>query len=278
MEAPARDTLDILLIQTSQAQSKADNLDAAFDLLRRACAEAQTDLAVLPEMFPFYSADPKAMIKSTEAVPDGPLYRQLGAMAKELGIFLHAGSILEEGPEGRFNTSFVFNPQGAEIARYRKIHCFDITAPDGTIYRESDVFKAGDKIVTYDAKGFKLGCAICYDLRFSELFLALQEEGVDAIVLPAAFTRQTGRDHWQVLLRARAIETQAYLLAAAQTGDYDNATRATYGHSLVVGPWGQIIADAGEETGYVRAKLSADDIDKVRARIPMRAHRRIRGF
>jgi predicted amidohydrolase len=270
--------LKVALIQTAQWGDKAKNIDTAFGLVREAVADFKPDLVILPEMFAFYSADQAAMIENAEPVPGGSLYQRLSALAVELNIHLHAGTILETGPEGRFNTTLVFDPKGAEIARYRKIHCFDITAPDGAVYRESDVFQAGNQVVTYDIGDIRLGCTICYDLRFSELFLALQERGVDAIIVPAAFTAQTGRDHWEILLRARAIETQSYLLAAGQTGPYDHNSRATWGHSLAIDPWGRLLADAGEETGFITAILEKEALTTVRGRIPMRVHRKARGF
>lgn len=270
-------TLKVALIQTNASGTKPANIAQAFELVRQACAAEKPDLVVLPEMFPFYSADRTAMLANAEDVPNGPLYRDLGDLARTEGIYLHAGSILETGVAGRFNTTLVFNPEGDEIARYRKIHRFDITAPDGTVYRESDVFNAGEQVATYTVKGFNLGCAICYDLRFSELFLALQERGVDVIVLPAAFTYQTGRDHWEILVRARAIETQTYMLATGQTGRHDGGARQTWGHSMIVNPWGQLLADAGDTTGFVTATLEKPEVEIVRARVPVRAHRRARG-
>lgn len=270
-------TLKVALIQTNMSGEKPANIAQAFELVRKACAATRPDLVVLPEMFPFYSADRTAMLANAEEVPDGPLYHELAGLARTESIYLHAGSILETGAEGRFNTTLVFDPQGREIARYRKIHRFDITAPDGTVYRESDVFNAGKQVAVYRIKNFNLGCAICYDLRFSELFLALQERGVDVIVLPAAFTYQTGRDHWEILVRARAIETQAYMLATGQTGSYDGGARQTWGHSMAVDPWGRVLADAGDAAGFVSVTLEKPEVEAVRARVPVRDHRRARG-
>ena len=147
-------------------------------------------------------------------------------MAQDLAakhrIFIHAGSIMEKipGDERIHNTSVVFNRAGEEIARYRKIHLFDVTTPDGASYKESATVKAGDAVVTYDCEGVTVGCSICYDLRFPDLFQALAEKGAQVIALPAAFTMQTGKDHWEVLLRARAIETETYVCASAQTGSF----------------------------------------------------------
>jgi nitrilase len=192
-------------------------------------------------------------------------------------VFVHAGSIMEriEGGERIHNTSVVFNREGEEIARYRKIHLFDVTTPDGAAYQESATVKAGDAIVTYDCEGVTVGCSICYDLRFPDLFLALAEKGAQVIALPAAFTLQTGKDHWEVLLRARAIETETYVCASAQTGSFTvgNEQRSTYGHTLVVDPWGHVVAKASDGPGIVSTRIDAARIARVRTLIPVAQHR-----
>jgi nitrilase len=173
------------------------------------------------------------------------------------------------------NTSVVFNRSGEEIARYRKIHMFDITAPDGTKYHESADFAPGNAVVTYRCEDMIVGCSICYDIRFPGLYQALAEKGAQMIALPAAFTLQTGKDHWEVLCRARAIETEAYFCAAAQTGSYiaGKQMRQTYGHSLVVDPWGHVIAKASDGVGIVTTRIELDRVKKVRAQIPLAEHR-----
>ncbi len=169
----------------------------------------------------------------------------------------------------------VFDRTGTEIARYRKIHMFDITAPDGTKYNESASFAPGSAIVTYPCEGMIIGCAICYDIRFPDLFQALAAKGAEMIALPAAFTAQTGKDHWEVLCRARAIETQTYFCAPAQTGFHfvKQEMRQTYGHSLVVDPWGHVIAKASDGTGIVSARIDRALVSKVRAQIPVAQHK-----
>ena len=173
------------------------------------------------------------------------------------------------------NTTLVFDRTGREIARYRKIHLFDITAPDGTEYKESAAIKPGEAVVTYDCEGVTVGCAICYDLRFPALFQALAAKGATMIALPAAFTLQTGKDHWDVLCRARAIETETYFCAAAQTGAFQqgNETRHTYGNSLVADPWGLVVARASDGVGVVSARIDPARVDKVRAMIPVARHK-----
>ncbi len=168
--------------------------------------------------------------------------------AREHKVFVHAGTLMEKVPNEKriYNSTFVFNREGQEIAHYRKIHMFDIVGPDGTAYKESATVKPGENVVVYDLDGFKIGCAICYDIRFAELYLELEKAGADVIVLPAAFTLQTGKDHWEVLARARAIETQTYFAACGQTGSTvsNGERRHTYGHSLVCDPWGHVVARA----------------------------------
>jgi nitrilase len=193
---------------------------------------------------------------------------------------VHGGSFFERVPgENRaHNTTVVFDREGREVARYRKIHMFDITAPDGTKYQESATMKPGDAVVTYECEGVTVGCAICYDLRFAELFAALAERGATVIALPAAFTLQTGKDHWEVLLRARAIENQAYMLAAGQTGAYEakGKTLRNYGHSMVIDPWGHVVARASDGVGIVSSRLDLGLPQAVRQRMPVAEHRRLR--
>ena len=171
----------------------------------------------------------------------------------------------------------VFNPQGAEVARYRKIHLFDITTPDGQGYRESASYGGGDEIVAFDAGGLRVGCAICYDLRFPELFLALRQAGAELIFLPSAFTVPTGRDHWEVLIRARAIETQCWIAAAATWGQHRDGAgqiRLTFGRSLVCDPWGQVVATVSDGVGWTTARVDAAITARVRRDMPVLVHRR----
>jgi predicted amidohydrolase len=192
-------------------------------------------------------------------------------------IFIHAGSMLERlpGEERIGNTTVAFDRDGREVARYRKIHLFDITAPDGTEYRESASFKPGDAVVTYDCEGVTVGCSICYDMRFPFLYQALVDRGARLIAVPSAFTLQTGKDHWEVLLRARAIETECYVAAAAQTGTFRQGgeTRTTYGHSLLVDPWGLVTARASDGVGLAAGRVEPARVDAVRAMIPVARHR-----
>lgn len=266
------------LIQVNAGTDRPKNIREAEALIARAVETDRPDLIVLPEYFEFYGGPAAGRVAAAEPLPGGAAYAAMQAAARTHRVWVHAGSMVERipgDPERAYNTTVVFNRDGREVARYRKIHLFDIVAPDGHPYRESATVKPGDQVVLYDLEGLTVGCTICYDLRFSELFLALARGGADVIVVPAAFTMLTGKDHWEVLLRARAIETQTYVLAAAQCGSYDagGTVRQTYGHSLVCDPWGHVVARASDGVGFVTARLEASEIARVRANIPMADHR-----
>src|SRR3984885_5892213 len=269
--------MKISLIQMNSRHSKQANIAAAAELIERAVAEEQPDWVCLPECFVFLGGIRAEKQAAAEILGDGPAYNAMQNLARRHGIFIHAGSILEKvaGQDQIHNTTVVFDRSGKEIARYRKIHMFDITAPDGTQYHESSSFKAGNAVVTYDCEGLTVGCSICYDLRFPDLFQALVEKGAEVIALPAAFTMLTGKDHWEVLCRARAIETEAYFCAAAQTGTHHvgGDVRSTYAHSLVVDPWGHGSARASDGVGIVSTRIDRKLIDKVRAQIPVAKHK-----
>jgi predicted amidohydrolase len=269
--------MKISLIQMNSRQSKEANIAAAVELIERAVSEEQPDWVCLPECFDFLGGSRAEKQAAAETFGVGPAYSAMQNLARKYRIFVHAGSMLEKIPGQDLigNTTVAFDRSGKEIARYRKIHMFDITAPDGTRYHESAAFKPGDAVVTYDCEGLKVGCAICYDLRFPDLFQALVEKGADVVALPSAFTLLTGKDHWEVLCRARAIETEAYFCAAAQTGMHQvgGDVRSTYGHSLVVDPWGHVTARASDGVGIVSTRIDRKLIDKVRAQIPVAKHK-----
>ena len=198
--------------------------------------------------------------------------------ARTRGIHVHGGSMGEQAEDRLFNTTVVFDPQGSEVARYRKMHLFDITTPDGTGYRESSTYGGGQDVVTFDAAGVRVGLAICYDVRFPELFLALRRAGAELILLPAAFTVPTGRDHWEVLIRARAIETQCWMAAPATWGrhlDAKGEPRATFGHSLVCDPWGHVVANVSDGVGWATARIDPALTARVRRDMPVLEHRRL---
>ena len=261
----------------NSVSDKLANIAAATSLVERAMATERPDWVALPECFDFMGAHRADKLAAAEVLGDGPAYDAMRTLAAKHKIFIHAGSMLEkvEGENRVHNTTVVFDRDGREVARYRKIHMFDVETPDGMSYQESASFKPGEAVVTYDCEGVTIGCAICYDLRFPYLFQALVAKGAEMIVLPSAFTLQTGKDHWEVLCRARAIETQTYFAAPAQTGTFTigEQVRTSYGHSLIVDPWGHVVARASDGPGLASARLDLARVGKVRSQIPVRSHR-----
>lgn len=202
--------------------------------------------------------------------------RQLCEVARKAGIWVHLGSIavLHEDGSGRLaNRSLVIDGGGNVRARYDKMHMFDVNLSTGEQWRESAAYRAGDEMAAARTPFGLLGLAICYDLRFAELFVALSQAGADFIAVPSAFTRPTGQAHWEALLKSRAIETQCFVIAAAQSGIHEDG-RSTYGHSLVIGPWGDIIADLGDAEGLAIVELDLSKLHEVRSQIPIRQNRR----
>lgn len=278
----------VSVVQMSPGHDKADNLAQAGRLIESAWTADRPELIALPEVWSCLGGDREAKLAAAEALPDpgaaaapGSAYAFLQATARRLGVFVHGGSIGERAGERLHNTTLAFDPDGRELARYRKIHLFDITTPDGVSYGESRTYAAGQAVVTYQAGAVRVGCAICYDLRFPELFLALRRAGAELIMLPAAFTVPTGRDHWEPLLRARAIETQCWVAAAATTGRHVEigrdgaADRFTHGQSLICDPWGHVVARASDGPGFATARLDAALTERVRRDMPVETHRRL---
>ncbi|MBL4639167.1 MAG: carbon-nitrogen hydrolase family protein, partial [Kordiimonadaceae bacterium] len=244
-------------------------------LVRDTVAKENPRLVVLPECYDFLGGTLDEAFAEAEAFPKGAAYKLMQNLSRELGVYIHAGSVMERAGTEHFNTTVVFNPNGEEVARYRKIHLFDIETPDGIIYKESDLFGAGSDIVTYKVDDTIVGCSICYDIRFGELYRKLVDAGAEVIVIPAAFTLQTGKDHWEILCRARAIETQTYVLAAGTYGPHteDGEERFTYGNSMVVGPWGAVLARAEDRVGHISATIDTSYVQTVRQQIPVQQHR-----
>ncbi|HTU54834.1 MAG TPA: carbon-nitrogen hydrolase family protein [Acetobacteraceae bacterium] len=275
----------VSVLQMNPGHDKAANIAQAARLIDGAVASDRPDMLGLPEIWTCLGGDRAAKFDQAETLPPpgsnepgGAAYEFLRGVAREKRIHVHGGSIGEKEGDRLFNTTIVFSPDGTEVVRYRKIHLFDIVAPDGTGYRESASFGAGEQVVTCEANGVKVGLAICYDLRFPELFLALRRAGAELIFLPAAFTRETGKDHWEVLLRARAIETQCWFAAPACQGMHKDASgepRWTYGHSLLCDPWGLVVAKASDGIGWATARIDTKLTERVRRDMPVLAHRRL---
>jgi predicted amidohydrolase len=260
-----------------QLNSRADrtaNLAAAIDQLDQAAA-AGADLAVLPEYVDYLG--PAAGEPKPEPV-DGEFAGVFAAAARRLSMWVVAGSFHEVGPDPQhnYNTTLVFDRSGALTATYRKIHLFDIdlAGRPEVSYQESRRVAPGADVACVDVEGVRFGLSICYDLRFPELYRRLAVDGARVLVVPAAFTTHTGRDHWELLLRARAVENQCYVIAAAQSGEHDPG-RSSYGHSMVVDPWGTVVAQAVDGVGIVVADLALDRVERIRSELPSLANRRL---
>lgn len=260
------------IVQMNSQRDKSENLAQAERLITTLMARDEPDLVVLPEYFASIGGDREFIRSTGEAFPEGQGYRQISRLAREFETTIHCGSMVESADGAYYNTSVVFGPDGLELARYRKMHLFDIDSPDGTAYRESETIARGEDIVTFNVGAVTVGCAICYDIRFPELFRALRDRGADVIVVPAAFALMTGKDHWEVLLRARAIETQTYVVAPGQTLSHDDGKFWCWGHSMIVDPWGHVVAQCSDGVGTACATLDLDLILNVRERIPVAAH------
>jgi predicted amidohydrolase len=257
------------------------NLARAERLVRRA-ASYGAKLVATPENTSFLGPQ-FHKVELAEPI-DGPIATRFAKLADELSIHLLVGSFAEQkrAADGSvdvnrcFNTSLLFGPNGDRLAVYRKIHLFDVDVPGGVTIRESDSVAAGDEVVVAETALGNIGMSICYDLRFPELYRALVDRGADMIAIPSAFTLATGKDHWHLLVRARAIETQCWVLAPAQWGRHDEkGVRESYGHSLVVDPWGTVVADKGHGVGLVLAEVDPARMSEVRNAIPVRSHRRV---
>jgi len=291
----------VAAVQMNSGESKEANYAKAGALVRRAAAEGAS-LVVLPEYFNCLG-DRRRMSAEAEELR-GPTAEWLATLARKLKITLVGGTFCERSPDATraFNTSLTFDATGTCIATYRKLHLFDVDLPGRLTYCESSWLAPGDDVVVVDLpigpddthdvdvgenatggltspaphgddkRSWRSGLAICYDLRFPELFRLFADAAAELIVVPAAFTKTTGRDHWELLCRARALENQCFLVASNQTGRH--AALETYGHSLVVDPWGVVLASATEEEGIVAATISRTRLDEVRAQLPALKHRR----
>ncbi|MCK0208271.1 carbon-nitrogen hydrolase family protein [Starkeya koreensis] len=261
------------LVQMRTAKSVAANIEAASALIRQAAAEGASYVQT-PEMTGTMEENREALFRVLHAEEDDPALAAFRALAAELKIHLHIGSLAVKASEHRAaNRSYLLAPDGSIAARYDKIHMFDVDLPNGDVYRESNAYRPGELAVLAELPQIRLGFAICYDLRFPALFRALAEGGAGLITVPAAFTQSTGEAHWHVLLRARAIETGSFVLAAAQGGTHENG-RKTFGHSLIIDPWGTVLAEGGTEPGIVAAEIDPAKVAAVRARIPSLANGR----
>jgi predicted amidohydrolase len=260
-------------VQMVASDDKAANLAEAERWVRQAATQGAKVVA-LPEVF-IWRGSKKLERANAEPIP-GPTSGAMAALAAELGIFLLAGSILEEisGSEKAYNTSLLFDPAGKLLTAYRKIHLFDVDLANGVSLRESATRAYGDAIAVGRSDLGVMGLSVCYDLRFPELYRRLAEQGAQIIFVPAAFTAYTGEAHWEPLLRSRAIENQAYVIAPGQFGQ-SRSSFATHGHSMIVDPWGKILAELADGPGIVSAEIDLDYLAQVRTELPALRHRRV---
>ena len=282
-----KEAVKVAVVTMTTIADKQRNIDTAFSMVRTAAGQGAAWVQ-LPEMFPYMGSYDQ--IYNMAEVEGGPLYQSLSNLARELKIVLFAGSVGErpssdvesaeklinaQGQKRVYNTSYVFGRDGNLLAKYRKIHLFNLNDENGLPrYRESDGYIPGSRPVTFKVDGLKVGLSICYDLRFPQLFhLFGEQEPVDVIAVPSAFTLATGRAHWELLLRARAVENLAYIYAANQTGTHSPG-KESYGHSLVVDPWGTVLCNTGDFPGIGFANISSGVIQEVRGRLPALSNRR----
>jgi predicted amidohydrolase len=266
------DTLRVAAVQLNSTTDKGDNLERAERLVARAASKG-ADLVLLPEKWNAIGST-ETLVANAEPLEGGETVTAMAGWAAQHGITLVGGSITErrEGREKLSNTSCVFDPSGELVAVYRKIHMFDVDV-GGHSYRESDAEEPGDETVVCDVEGWKLGLTVCYDLRFPELYRILAVEGAEVVTVPAAFTLYTGKDHWELLLRARAVENQCFVVASNEWGAIEGG-KAAYGRSMIVDPWGVVLAQAPDEDTVVSAELDRRRLRQVRESLPSLASRR----
>jgi len=273
MSAAERLSFNAAMIQMRSGLNPAANLAAALELIDKA-KEAGADYVLTPEMTNILAAKREQLFAKIVAEEQDATLTTLREVARKLAIYIHIGSLaIKASPEKAANRSFLIDRRGEVAARYDKIHMFDVDLAGGESYRESNTYRPGELAMVADLPWGRLGLTVCYDLRFPALYRALAEAGASFLAIPSAFTRQTGEAHWHVLQRARAIENGCFVFAAAQGGKHENG-RETYGHSLVVDPWGRILAEGGTEPGVVMAQVDPSEVVAARSRIPSLHHGR----
>ena len=266
-------TFKAAMIQMRSGLTPAANSDEAVRMIGEA-KSAGADYVLTPEMTNILAAKREQLFSVVVEEEADPSLATLREVARKLGIYVHIGSLaIRISPDRAANRSFLVGPKGDILARYDKIHMFDVDLAGGESYRESRNYRPGELAVLADLPWGRLGLTVCYDLRFPALYRALAEAGATMLAIPSAFTKQTGEAHWHVLMRARAIENGSFVFAAAQGGKHENG-RDTYGHSLIVDPWGRIIAEGGTEPGVIMAEINPAEVASARARIPSLQHGR----
>jgi len=273
MSAADRLSFNAAMIQMRSGLDPTANLAAALKSINEA-KEAGADYVLTPEMTNILAANCEQLFAKIVTEERDATLTTLREVARKLAIYIHIGSLaIKTSPEKAANRSFLIDRRGEVVARYDKIHMFDVDLAGGESYRESNTYRPGELAMVADLPWGRLGLTVCYDLRFPALYRALAEAGASFLAIPSAFTRQTGEAHWHVLQRARAIENGCFVFAAAQGGKHENG-RQTYGHSLVVDPWGRILAEGGTEPGVVMAQIDPSEVVAARSRIPSLHHGR----
>ncbi|WP_223669411.1 carbon-nitrogen hydrolase family protein [Kangiella shandongensis] len=267
--------ITIGLIQLSSSSVIEDNLQQAQELIQASVRDG-AEMVVLPETFALMEKYNGQKLDFVEQPGDGKVQRWMKKVAQDHQVTVIGGTLaVASGVKDRpYARCYVYDPQGEVITHYDKIHMFDVAVKDDEVYSESANTLAGDKCETFDYKGIKFGLSVCYDLRFPELYRLYQEQNVDVILAPSAFTLQTGKVHWELLLQARAVENLCFVAAANQTGLHDNK-RKTYGHSMFVGPWGDVLATMDDEVGYLNYELNVGQITAIKKRFPVHTHRKL---
>jgi len=259
-------------VQMRGKRDPAENLEDAIRMIREA-AKAGATYVQTPEISNIVNRDRPALLAAIRTEADDPMLKALSALAKELNIIIHIGSLAIKNGDKVANRAFMIGQDGGLLACYDKLHLFDVDLPNGETWRESNTFTGGVEAVAVDLPEARLGMAICYDVRFPYLFRALADAGCSILTAPACFTKQTGEAHWSVLQRARAIENGAFMISAAQAGLHEDG-RETYGHSIIVDPWGKVLAEAGNEPGIIMAEIDLAAVSDARGKIPALRHTR----
>ena len=276
--------MKVAAIQMNSGNNKDHNLAEAARLIDAVMMDQSPEIILLPEMFAYLGTHAKERTVAAECLNQnypitGQTYCLMQSMAKAHQVTIHAGSLCEIDGQHHYNTSVIFSPDGSELGRYRKIHLFEINSNETPQLRENDFYQSGNQLTHYPVLDqntqdiYHVGASICFDLRFPHLFQQLTQLGCQIIMVPAAFFSITGQDHWEILCRARAIETQSYVVTAAQTGTtgHSNNKRNYWGHSMIIDPWGKIIADAGTGIGYICANIDLNYLKQIRKKMPLQA-------
>jgi predicted amidohydrolase len=267
-------SITVACVQLCSGTSVEENIKEASTLIKSA-AEAGATFIVTPENTSLLDCRPGELLKKTHSEDEDAALSAFRALAKELSVWILVGSLpIKVSEEKCANRSFCISPEGEIVERYDKIHMCDVQLSPTEIYKESDRYDAGNKMVLAKTSFGLVGMTICYDLRFSHLYRDLAKQGAEIIVVPAAFLKTTGIAHWHTLLKARAIETGCFIIAPAQAGAHEDG-RETYGHSIVVSPWGEIIVEAGEEAGYITASIDLEEVHVTRKKIPSLIHDKV---